>query len=95
MVDQGDDLPDYHGKALSLDEKESIIIKVVNLYPGRGKLLPCKGCNFRLYLLSQFLNRGAGLFYWYGLHHKHCDSRSNQITGVLDECSFPCQAAMV
>jgi len=34
-LDQGETLPDYHGINLSLDEKDSIIIKVVELYPGR------------------------------------------------------------
>jgi len=35
MVDQETELSDYHGKSLSLDEKDSVIIKVVELYPGR------------------------------------------------------------
>jgi len=35
MLNQGDELPDYHGKTLSLDKKDNILIKVVELYPGR------------------------------------------------------------
>jgi len=35
MVDPETEIADYHGKALSLDEKGSILIKVVELYPGR------------------------------------------------------------
>ena len=38
-VDRGEDepgIPDCHGKDLSQAEKDSILIKVVDLYPGRG-----------------------------------------------------------